>query len=166
VTGLRLAMVLAAAAAVLTGCGGDFPPWSAPEPTDQLAVRETPAGVIEGVLVPCGPVRVSRIEVLMLGMGEDRGLARRAWQVDLVPPADGLLTFDVGGVPSGGVLRVPFRGLADPDPKRGPLLQVVLADGTEWTESLGHSGELSGGRVRFHARTTSAAEFAERSRCP
>jgi hypothetical protein len=165
VTALRLALVAAVAAAVLSGCG-DFPPWSAPEPPDRLALRETPAGVIEGMLVPCGPVRVSRIELMQSRVGEDPALRPRAWQVDFAPPVDGLRTFEIGGVPPGAVLRVPFRGRDDLDPERGLLVQVVLADGTVWGQDLRRDEDLSGGRVRFHARTTSAAEFAERSRCP
>jgi hypothetical protein len=162
----RATAVLAVSVAVLAGCGDAFPPWSAPEPTDRLAVRLTSAGFYEGVLVPCGPAPVTRMELLMPRRGEDHAVSPRAWQVDFAPPLDGVRAFEVGGVVPGGVVRVPFRGLGAPGPDRGLLLQVLLADGTMWSESVVDGEKLAGGRVRFRARTTSAEEFAERSRCP
>jgi hypothetical protein len=122
-------------------------------------------GVVEGVLVPCGPAAVTRIELLIGSLGYDPETAPRAWQVDFDPPNEVVGAFEIGGDIPGGQVRVPFNGLPPDTDESGPVLQVVLADGREWSESVTRPEDLADVRLRFQSEFFSAEDFEEQSRC-
>lgn len=164
---LHSACLLLVGLLVLAGCGGDFPPWSAPERDTSVAVRETPSGGVEALLVPCSPVRVTRVEVIAPRGEGDREGDPRLWQVDFTPPATDLRDVTLGVVPPGGTETVPWpaTGLGQ-DPDASYIVNVVLDDGTAWEQGFSQERHLADGSVRFHDRNMSPDTFAEESRCP
>jgi hypothetical protein len=158
--------VLVAIAVLLAGCGGDFPPWSAPGPDAPVAVRMTGSGAIEALLVPCTPARITRFEVTAPRQAVQEADDPRLWQVDFMPPVTDLRSVVLGEVPRGGTARIPWPpdALASGDVD-SYVVRVELDSGHDW--SLGFDPEdLEGGDVRFRERNVSPETFAELSRCP
>jgi hypothetical protein len=151
----------------LVGCGVDFLPWSAPHNTAPVAVRMTPSGQIEALLVPCSPTRIARFEVI----GSSDGLLHendpRVWQVDFSPPVPDLRSVVLGVVPPGAVVQTPWpaAGLADSD-EDGYVVRAVLDNGERWDLSFLPDEDLADGEIRFHEQNISPETFAEQSRCP
>jgi hypothetical protein len=146
---LRRAVALFALVVLLAGCGGDFPPWSAPASTAPVAVRMTASGEIETLLVACTPARIARFEV--------------------IAPSDGVLDETdprVGVAPPGGAVRIPWPAAGLPgESEASYVVRAVLEDGERW--DLGFRPErIANGEVRFRERDLSPETFAEQSRCP
>lgn len=156
---------LLVAAVLLAGCA---PPWSAPEHEHPVAVRATSSGMVEVLLVPCSPVRITRFEVTAPREVVQRAGDPRVWQVDFSPPATDLRRVMLGQVPPGGTEKVlwPPTDLASQDPDFGYVVRVVLDDGDYWYQGFSRQRDLIDGRIMFHDRSVSPETFAEQSRCP
>jgi hypothetical protein len=150
----------------LVGCGGDFPPWSAPYHTAPVAVRMTASGQIEALLVPCSPTRVARFEVIAPMDGLLHENDPRVWQVDFTPPVPDLRSVVLGVVPPGGAVQIPWpaAGLADWDDDSF-VVRAVLDNGEHWDQGF-RPERIADGEVRFRERNVSPETFAEQSRCP
>jgi hypothetical protein len=163
---LRRGIVLLALVGLLSGCGGDFPPWSAPAPTAPIAVRMSPTGQVEALLVPCTPVRIARLEVTAPREAVQAVDDPQLWQVDFAPPTTNLHTVVLGETPPGGAVRVPWPtgGLSGQE-AHSFVVRVVLADGGDWWIGFQPEEDLADGQVRFQERNMTPEAFAEQSRC-
>jgi hypothetical protein len=163
---LRRAVALFALVVLLAGCGGDFPPWSAPASTAPVAVRMTASGEIETLLVACTPARISRFEVIAPSDGVLDETDPRVWQVDFTPPVPDLHSVVLGVAPPGGAVRIPWPAAGLPgESEASYVVRAVLEDGERW--DLGFRPErIANGEVRFRERDLSPETFAEQSRCP